>query len=657
MRRCMMLMAVVMLIMVSLPERPASANELCFPEQPDITACLDTAFAPYWTQNGGLAVLGYPITTAQAERNPDLNTDLLTQWTERTRLEYHPLNPEPYRILLGRMGAERLLQLGRDPLQTERDAGPVPGCLWFEETGLNVCDQAAGLGFKTYWESNGLNIEGLDAYNRSLQLFGLPLTAPQMETNASGDTVLTQWFERARFEWHPDNPDQFKVLLGLLGVEVHGDRPPGDQPAASMPEISLFGVEINRGFVGRTAPRLRPANIGWVRYGSILWNEVEAEPGVRDWSRLNEIESELRLLAEAGVTTMVTVKGTPAWAQKVPGAICGPIETAALDQFADFVRELVLRYSRPPYNVRYWEFGNEPDVDPSLVAGDSIFGCWGDQDDPYYGGGHYAEMLKRVYPAVKQANPMAQVVVGGLLLDCDPSAPPAGKDCKPALFLEGILQNGGGQAFDLLAYHAYSYWSAGNVDWDSLHPNWRHRGGALLGKLDFLRSVLDRYGLSKPIVMNEGGLLCYPTGVPCAESDPNFYRHQANYAVRLYLRSWANGITGVAWYTLNGPGWREGGLLDAGQNPRPAYEALQFMAHRFSGASYAGPLSTGILEGYAFQLNDRTYQVYWTNDGSSVSLPLPEGTRAIYNQIGQSIDIPAGEIMVGFEPIILEIGS
>ena len=41
-----------------------------------------------------------------------------------------------------------------------------------------------------------------------------------MEKNQAGHTVLTQWFERARFEWHPNNPEPFKVLLGLLGNEI-----------------------------------------------------------------------------------------------------------------------------------------------------------------------------------------------------------------------------------------------------------------------------------------------------------------------------------------------------------------------------------------------------------------------------------------------------
>jgi hypothetical protein len=40
-----------------------------------------------------------------------------------------------------------------------------------------------------------------------------------MERNSSGDNVLTQWFERARFEYHPNKPAQYRVLLGRLGAE------------------------------------------------------------------------------------------------------------------------------------------------------------------------------------------------------------------------------------------------------------------------------------------------------------------------------------------------------------------------------------------------------------------------------------------------------
>lgn len=658
MRYRVVLLMLFFLGLISVSSHPVSAEAICFPDQPDITACLEDPFASYWQTNGGLAVFGYPITHAHNERNADLDIELLTQWAERHRLESHPQNAAPYNILLGRMGAERLAHLGRNSAQADRESGPQPGCLWFEETGHNVCDQEPGRGFRTYWETHGLNVEGLDAYNRSLQLFGFPLTAVQMETNSSGDTVLTQWFERARFEWHPNNPDAFKVLLGRLGSELRGDTPTSDDTGTGTPRSgpSVFGVEINNGRVAATAAQAQAANVSWVRYGGILWSDIEAAPGARDWSRLSSADAELQTLAALGATPIVIVRMTPAWAQKVPGSTCGPIRADALDDFASFMRELVTRYSNPPYNVKYWEIGNEVDVDPALVPGDSGFGCWGDQNDPYYGGGYYAEMLKQIYPAIKQANPEAQVIIGGLLLDCDPTNPPAGKDCAPARFLEGILQNGGGAAFDILAYHAYAYWNPATVDWDREHVHWKHRGGALLGKLDFLRTVLNQYGVSKPILMNEGGLLCYPSGIPCAEADPGYYNDQASYAVRLYSRALANDVLGAVWYTLNGPGWRDGGLLDAAQAPRPAYQTLQFMANRLADARYAGPLSNEVLEGYAFRTGATTYQVYWTKNDSRVEITLPAGTRAVYNQTGQPITPAGSSVTVGFEPIFIEVG-
>jgi hypothetical protein len=80
------------------------------------------------------------------------------------------------------------------------------------------------LGFKQYWQTHGLLDPRLNSYGQSLALFGLPLSEATVEINPTdGKPYLTQWFERARFEWHPEQEDpQFKVLLGLLGNEVLG---------------------------------------------------------------------------------------------------------------------------------------------------------------------------------------------------------------------------------------------------------------------------------------------------------------------------------------------------------------------------------------------------------------------------------------------------
>ena len=229
--------------------RPAYAiTERCFPETGQ---CIDGRFRQFWEANGGLSVFGYPITAARDEINRDTGQTYLTQWFERNRFEAHPENAAPYDVLLGRLGDDRLLQQGRVWQNEPREPGPQAGCLWFPQTGRNVCDQASGRGFRSYWLSHGLKDTRLSTYDASLALFGNPLTALRTETNSSGDTVLTQWFERARFEWHPGNPNPFKVLLGRLGAEVLAQQG-GPAPVFTRVNIYLIAVDDN----GQSGPKI-----------------------------------------------------------------------------------------------------------------------------------------------------------------------------------------------------------------------------------------------------------------------------------------------------------------------------------------------------------------------------------------------------------------
>jgi hypothetical protein len=245
--RTLQLLSITLLcgILLAFAAQPVAAAERCFPETKQ---CIEGRFEQFWNENGGLAVFGLPTTERDFERSADTGDRYWTQWFERNRFEYHIENQRPYDVLLGRLGDDRLKQIGRDWQAEPRDAGAQPGCVWFEQTGRNVCDQANGIGFKTYWQTHGLEFDGQrgTSYAESLALFGLPLTAPQQETNASGDTVLTQWFERARFEWHPNNPDQFKVLLGLLGSEV---RPPTQPLNVVAQGFGQDGIAVGVGFV------------------------------------------------------------------------------------------------------------------------------------------------------------------------------------------------------------------------------------------------------------------------------------------------------------------------------------------------------------------------------------------------------------------------
>src|SRR5687767_1654760 len=72
----------------------------------------------------------------------------------------------------------------------------------FNVPGITNCIEGR---FLEYWQQNG-----------GLPVFGYPITPASMQQTAEG-TFLTQYFERNRFEWHPENQRPYDVLLGRLG--------------------------------------------------------------------------------------------------------------------------------------------------------------------------------------------------------------------------------------------------------------------------------------------------------------------------------------------------------------------------------------------------------------------------------------------------------
>lgn len=188
------------------------------PNQPDVSFFPETqhtlrgTFKAFWEQNGGLPVFGFPISEEVQETSPE--GTFTVQYFERNRLELHPDKQPPYNVLLGRLSDVQLQRQGRDWF-TFPKGQQTGGCQFFAETGHSVCEP-----FLSYWKNNGLRDAKLTPEGRSLALFGLPLSEAVPEVNSSGENVVTQWFERARFEFHPDEPQQYQVLLGLLGNET-----------------------------------------------------------------------------------------------------------------------------------------------------------------------------------------------------------------------------------------------------------------------------------------------------------------------------------------------------------------------------------------------------------------------------------------------------
>ena len=425
------------------------------------------------------------------------------------------------------------------------------------------------------------------------------------------------------------------------------------------PNPPFLGIEI------ASKSDLEPveeSGVYWVRRNGIKWHEIESTEGRRDWRVLSDLETELQVINEQDQEVILVVRGTPEWAQKVPGYYCGPIKEDKLEAYGDFISELVTRYSRPTYNVKYWELGNEPDVDPALVIPDMVFGCWGDPDDDYFGGEYYAEMLKVVYPIIKEADPDAQVLIGGLLLDCDPNDPPeiqsgSGeyKDCDSSKFLEGILENDGGDYFDGVSYHAYDYYYQsmghyGNINWNS---SWSSTGPVLIAKGNFIREMLEEYGYTDKFLVNsEMGLICGTTGGEDYCKTEAFQKSKANYVPQAHAAAKAEGLLANIWYSMRG--WRGSGLVRNNGNFLPAYEASQFAVEQFEDVDFVSEVSDypGI-KGYEFERGDGYFWVVWALDDERHSVTLPDPPSAVYDAVGNELEAE-DTITITLEPLYIE---
>jgi protocatechuate 3,4-dioxygenase beta subunit len=157
-----------------------------------------------------LYINGLPITALRDEVSATDGKTYKTQWFERARFEQHPENTAPNDVLLGLLGVTAA-QGRQSEAAFKAVANQGGGLQWFAETGHTVGDTTeGGKAIAAFWTQLG-----------GLKQFGLPLSQPFMERSKDdGKTYLVQYFERQRFEYHPENKGtRFEVLLGRLGAE------------------------------------------------------------------------------------------------------------------------------------------------------------------------------------------------------------------------------------------------------------------------------------------------------------------------------------------------------------------------------------------------------------------------------------------------------
>lgn len=171
---------------------PALAQQEASRYFPETGHTVRGPFLQFFDQRGGLEIFGYPIT----DEFRDPATGMLMQYFQRARMEWHPANPGPYKVLLGLLGSE----LGHDqpPLPPEEIPAPTnPDCAYFPQTGHAVC-----YSFLEFFNKKG-----------RVDIFGYPVGEIMLENGR-----IVQYFQRARLEWYPERRPGQRVQLGLLGV-------------------------------------------------------------------------------------------------------------------------------------------------------------------------------------------------------------------------------------------------------------------------------------------------------------------------------------------------------------------------------------------------------------------------------------------------------
>lgn len=351
-----------------------------------------------------LRILGYPISAPfEQESFTEPGKRYRVQYFERAVLEEHPenFNRDGNRFyVLGRLLGNELIKnrLGEAPFQPVASLPTNANQTWFPETQHTLRNDPVQGPFKAFWEQYG-----------GLMVFGYPKSEPFQERNPdTGQTYWVQYFERNRFEFQPDQPTDFQVLLGRLGAQYAADNPGlvdqnafgRREPKDTLPEPFIYGANIRSYYVDRDRAltllknMLEPNNTSggpaWMRQ-QVPWSDHMNRDGSIAWGELDPI---INMAAAKNVKVLLSVAKSPGWATDNGGD--GLPNRANFGRFADFLRKIVERYQGKVHAIQVWNEQNYAVENGGRVAPAA----------------YYVDLLGVAYDAIKAADPNVIVVAG-----------------------------------------------------------------------------------------------------------------------------------------------------------------------------------------------------------------------------------------------------
>jgi polysaccharide biosynthesis protein PslG len=298
-------------------------------------------------------------------------------------------------------------------------------------------------------------------------------------------------------------PALLLVTSFFLAIPWHSSAQTEGGSGATVPENS-YGVnvflhkEVEEWKIDKTLQMVAEANIPYIKQ-EFPWQEIEFKKDYFhddkwDKSAWEKFDRIVDMAQKYNLKIIARVSHPPEWAKANDGS--GPLKDNK--DLADYTNALLDHYQGKIRHVQVW---NEPNLSAEWVPGQAV--------DPK----GYADMMKVVYPTVKEAHPDAVILSAPLAITLEGTSLRGNMndiDYWRGLYGEGIKGN-----FDIASANAYG------LD----QPPDAPPGPRLLNfrRVELLRQLMVDNGDDKPIWLNEYAWNASPETLP--EEEKNYWRH------------------------------------------------------------------------------------------------------------------------------------
>ncbi|HEC31453.1 MAG TPA: hypothetical protein ENI41_03070 [Deltaproteobacteria bacterium] len=410
------------------------------------------------------------------------------------------------------------------------------------------------------------------------------------------------------------------VIIGVVLISgcVQQQKPVKDQLLKeNKSEDSHFGFMHPEHF-----EEMEELNVYWQRphAGPFIWDEIEPEPGQFDWVYADEVVKESQ---NHDINILATLWPFAEWDQsschqKLPAEKTEDFgklgeyrqKPCNMQAYKNFVKKVVERYDGDgfedmpelKYPIKYWEVSNEPSMQEDLVF------FKGTPED-------YFEILKTTYQAVKEADPDAKVVQGGM----------AGLGDEERVFWQAVLDLGGGKYFDIA-----------NIHYVGVTPE--------AFDVPELKEFLEKNGLNKPFWITELQYSAMALGEDRLSED-----EWAKFMIKNFVQAFNTGADKIFYIGLEeSPSDPEAWLIKDSEK-QETYQAFKTMVSKIDYFSSVKKLGE---RQYKFIVNDKPVYVLWGTGNLPTEIT---GTVKVTDIHGSEMLLDVSQITLNDSPIFIEV--